>query len=84
MRGSIFSMVGCAAPFRCGKSCESTRARVVSLTFFPLQARDYLVPDWLSMALWCDDSKRKRAGPQLVRITILSQQIVVVVVFFKL
>ena len=38
----------------------------------PMQARDYLVSDWLSMVLWCDDSnesKPKRPGPQSVCIT---------------
>ena len=33
--------------------------RLVSLTSVPLQARAYLVSDWLSVTLRCDDSKPK-------------------------
>ena len=48
----------------------------VSLTSVPLQARAYLVSDWLSVVLWCDDSKPTKPGPQLMCITSHSQRII--------
>ena len=35
---------------------NATRVRLVSLTSVPLQAKDYLVSDWLSMVLCCNDN----------------------------
>ena len=35
---------------------------LVSLTSVPLQARAYLVSDWLSMVVWFDDIKPSRPG----------------------
>ena len=54
---------------------------LVSLTSVPLQVRDYFVSDWVSMALWCDDSEPKRPGPQLMRITIHLQPIIFVMLW---
>ena len=35
---------------------------LVKLTSVPLQARACLIPDWLSVVLWCDDLKPERPG----------------------
>ena len=45
-----------------GRWLEPTRVHLVSLPCVPLQARDYLVSDWLSMVLWCDGLKANRPG----------------------
>ena len=58
-----------------GKSCEPMRVHLISLTAVLLQARDYLVSDWFFMLLWCNDSKPRRSGPQLMCIMIHLQRI---------
>ena len=41
------------------------------------KSRDYLVSVWLSVVLWCDDSKAKRPEPKLMRVTDHVQHIII-------
>ena len=63
MPGNTF--LACAAPFHIWKVTRAKES-MFGLTSVPLRASDYLVSDWLSMALSGDDSKPERPGAAIM------------------
>ena len=69
------TVLDCAAPVYMRRITRASDCTHGHSDFCPFTSKGYHVSDWLSVVLWCDDSKPKGPWPELMPVTIHPQRL---------